>query len=144
MEEDVKQEMGRIRLACYFARQMIEELGEEQALGIIARAYEQFSGDYFQDMAAEHGDDMIGLAKAAKSFPHTEIVEATDEKLAIRVSRCAHYLAWKELGLPQVAPLYCDGDYAATKRFNPRMKVVRTKELARGADHCNHTWLYED
>ena len=40
---------GKIQLAVYFAKEMIEELGKEKALEIIGRAYQKFSNDTFSE-----------------------------------------------------------------------------------------------
>jgi hypothetical protein len=28
--------------------------------------------------------------------------------------------------------------------IHPKAKLIRDKELANGADHCNHVWVLED
>jgi hypothetical protein len=47
------------------------------------------------------------------------------------------------MGIPELCQKYCDSDYGAATLINPKIKLVRDKELAYGADLCNHCWIME-
>ena len=49
-----------------------------------------------------------------------------------------------QLGIPEVAQIYCGTDYGMIKAFNPQMKMIRTKTIADGDAFCDHIWALEE
>jgi hypothetical protein len=76
--------------------------------------------------------------------PWMEVIEAGPKRVAIKITRCTTYDACKNMGVPEVCQAYCDSDFLSTPMIHPKAKLVRDKELANGADHCNHVWTLED
>ena len=138
----------RFEMAAYFARAVMEELGEERAMAVISKAYEAYHIDQVEAFKREKGENSwelwIERLRIAAEHPTTVkgLTEVTDEHCAMRVSDCLVLEAWRELGVPQVCLAYCDSDYAMARSYNGGMSVTREHELARGDDHCDHVWHF--
>jgi predicted hydrocarbon binding protein len=149
MESDIQEWVNRYEMAVAFARQMIEELGEPRALGILARALEKMQVKVGQDLAKKLGTNSLeALAEHIRSQAaqrdNLQVVEVTDKLIACRITRCRSAEAFQQLGAPEICRLYCDSDYAYIRAFNPKMRMVRTKTIAAGDDYCNHIWALDE
>ena len=149
MDERLQEFIKQYELAVAFAKEFEDELGEERALGIIGRAFEKIQVKAGQELAAELGsnglDALVGYyRKRAEESDAIEIVEVTDKHIALKITRCRAWEAFKHLGAPEVCKMYCESDYAYIKAFNPDIKMIRTKTLSNGDDCCNHIWAMED
>lgn len=78
---------GKIQLAVYFAKEMIEELGRERALEIIGKAYQKFSNDTFPEpyldipMEKRFQKFREDLKAKAEQEAHLSIVEDSDRHI---------------------------------------------------------------
>jgi hypothetical protein len=143
-----KELVEKYRLVTHVYRAMTEELGQEKALEIMSKAWIQYGKGNMARRAEELGDNSLrALGAYYNNSRSTEVdrlvVEASEDKVALRITRCGHYDAFKELGAPEVCLKYCESDYEACKAFNPAIIMLRDKVLAEGDDHCNHTWVME-
>jgi len=141
---------GKILLAVYFAKEMIEELGKEKALEIIGRAYQKYSNDTFplpyQDLPRDKvfkqfKDDLVTKAEQES---HLSIVEESDRHIKVRFDRCPTYEVFADYGIPEVCQKYCDGDFEAFRHVHPGLKVTREHEIAYGDAYCDHCWTMEE
>ena len=101
------------------------------------------------ELAEQLGDNSLqALAahyrKLAAEKDNLEIVEVTDRHIALKISRCRAWEAFKHLGVPEICRLYCDSDHAFIKAFNPDMKMIRTQTLSCGDSCCDHIWALKD
>lgn len=148
MDADIQELVDQYRLAVAFARGFIDELGEERAHPVILRAFESIQVDAARDLAAELGDNSLEALAAhyrerARERDNLEVVEVTDEHVALKITRCRAFEAFSYLGVPELCRLYCDSDDAYIKAFNPSMRMIRTKTIAGGDACCDHTWALE-
>jgi len=149
-EERLKLVREQLRLAIYFAREFIAELGKEKALEIIEKAWVKYGADNWKGRLASvpPGDILKAMGdwfKAqARVRPELKVVKATPRQLCIEFTRCPQYDVCKEAGLPELCQKYCDSDYAVAALLHPKLKMVRDKELAYGAKICNHCWVIEE
>jgi predicted ArsR family transcriptional regulator len=141
---------GKIQLAVYFAKEMIEELGKERALEIIGKAYQKFSNDTFPEpyldipMEKRFQKFREDLKAKAEQEPHLTIVEDSDNHIKVRFDRCPTYEVYADYGIPEVCQKYCDGDFEAFRHVHPNIKVTREHEIAYGDAYCDHCWTLED
>ena len=138
----------KYRLTAHIYRAMAEALGREKALQIMGNAWISYGKENMARRAEELGDSSLqALGAHFRDYRGNEVdltvEESGKEKVAIRITRCGHYDAFKELGAPEVCVKYCESDYEACKAFNPDIKMVRDKVLAEGDDYCNHTWIVD-
>jgi len=149
MDARLQDRINRYEMAVAFARQMIEELGEEQAYGILARAFEKMQLKNAAQLRERLGGNSLELLaednrRTAQALDNFDVLEATDRHVALKITRCVAYEAFKALGLPEICRLYCESDHAYIKAFNPDMKLIRTKTIAAGDAYCDHIWALED
>ena len=149
-KERLKKEKNNLRLAVYFARQFMAEFGKEKALEVIEKAWAQYGSDNWkarlEGVPPEETLKVMGdwFKIQAEGRPELKVVESTPKRLCIEFTKCPTYDACKELGVPEICQKYCDSDYSAISLIHPRIKLVRDKELAYGADRCNHCWIMEE
>jgi len=149
-EERLKQDKDRLRLAIYFAREFMAALGKEKALAIIEKAWIKYGADNWKSrlkgVPPEDTLKVMGewFKAQEKARPELKVVEATPKRLCIEIRKCPTYDVCQEMGVPEVCQKYCDSDYGAATLMNPKLKLVRDKELAYGADLCNHCWIMEE
>lgn len=147
MNADVHKELvEKYRLVTHVYRALVDEMGREKALDVMGKAWISYGNENMTRRAEELGDN--SLRALGGMFQDTSggevdmsVVEVSDDKVEIRITRCGHYDAFKELGATEVCVKYCESDYEACKAFNPSIKMVRDKVLAEGDDHCNHSWV---
>ena len=149
-EEQVKQRERELDLAIYFAEGLMEEVGREKAYDILKKGWSKSWLSAFNKALGE-----VPLAERFEAFgkwmadrsannPWTEVVEAGPKRVAIKITRCTTYDACKNRGVPEICQAYCDSDYISASVIHPKVKLIRDKELANGADHCNHAWVLEE
>jgi len=145
MKEDVKPFIEKSQLAVDFYKAMKKELGEEQALKILASAFNERATDAGKARAKKFGNNSLeALAEhyhqAAAANPNMEVLEVTDSYIATKFLRCRFCEAFAELGVPELTSLLCASDYVLIEAYNPNMFLVRTKTLFDGDDCCDHKW----
>ena len=141
--------LNRYEMAVAFARQFIEELGQEQAFAIIGRAFEKLQLKNAADLNDKLGSNSLEAfaahnRKMAAELDGFVVLDVTDRRIATKITRCVAFEAFQALGLPEVCRLYCESDHAYIKAFNPDMKLIRTKTIADGDAYCDHIWALED
>jgi len=80
-----------------------------------------------------------------KAFPTMEVIEFTDTRYIMRDYHCPVYEAWKQQGLTderiaELADIYCIGDAAFAKAFDPRIELRFGARLMKGQPYCE--WIY--
>jgi hypothetical protein len=139
----------KVKLAAYFAMEMIEELGRDRALEIIGRAYQKYSNDHFAepylDMPLEERFQAFkeDLKSNAEKRDYLTITEESDSHIKVRFDRCPYYEVYRDYGIPEVCQKYCDGDFEAFRYVHPKLTVTREHEIAYGDGFCDHTWSLE-
>ena len=149
-EEFVKQREKELEMAIYFAKEFMEEIGKERALKIIEKAWIKFGIDRInkrlegvppEERLKAHGE---WYKSQAATRPELKVIEISPKRVCIEMSRCATYDVCKKHGVPEICQKYCDSDYAPAQAIHPKVKLVRDKEIAYGADYCNHCWVMEN
>ena len=149
MKADVPEFVEKYELAVAFAREFVAEVGEERTHPVLARAFAQVQTQAGQDLAAELGSNSCAalaenLRRRAQELPSMEVLEADDQHVALKITKCRAWEALQYLGMPEICRLYCDSDDTYIKAFNPKMKLIRTQTLAAGDACCDHIWAMED
>ena len=149
MDQQLQQMIEKYELAVAFANEFMAEIGEERSLKIIRRAFEKVQVNAGSDLARQLGSNTLeALAghfrKLEAEMDNLEVLEVTDQHIALKISRCRAWEAFQRLGAPELCQLYCDSDHAYIKAFNPKMKLSRTKTIADGDDCCDHIWAMGD
>jgi predicted ArsR family transcriptional regulator len=141
---------NELKLAVYFAREMMKELGKEKALEIIGKAYQNYSNDHmsepYLDIPIEKRfpkfkENLKAEAARDKSFV---IKEESARHIKVKFHRCPYYEVYRDFGIPEVCQKFCDGDFEAFRKLHPKLKVTREHEIAYGDTFCDHCWTLED
>ncbi|MFC1929743.1 L-2-amino-thiazoline-4-carboxylic acid hydrolase [Chloroflexota bacterium] len=149
-EERLKQREAELELAIYFAKEFINEFGRQRALEIIEKAWTKYGINRMkQRLRGAPSEDRLKklgewFKEQATNRQELKVVEATPKRVCIEISRCPTYDVCKNQGVPEICQKYCDSDYAVTRTIHPKVKLLRNKEIAYGADCCNHCWIMED
>ena len=148
-EERVKQREAELELAIDLAKVLIEELGQEKALEIMEKAWIKYGTDSMhRRLEGIHSEDRLKalgewFKEQGATRPDLKIVEATPKRVCIEISQCPTYEVCVKHGLPEICQKYCDSDYVVAKTIHPKVRLIRDKEIAYGADCCNHCWVME-
>jgi len=93
---------------------------------------------------ASRGLDAVRTALWDHLGPEFEyqVVEATDEALRFRVTKCPIAARMRELEAGEIGfAYYCAYDYGFCQGLNPDIVFERTKTLMSGDDCCNHGYV---
>ena len=96
------------------------------------------------------GDTMEHLQRALPLFSQGgalefDIVEATESKAAVNVTRCKYAEMYKEHGLEKFGYLLgCGRDFALMEGFNSKIKFTRTQTIMEGARFCDFRFELEE
>ena len=148
-EERVKRREAELELAIDLAKVLLEELGQEKALEIMEKAWIKYGTDSMnrrlEGIPSEDRLKALGewFKEQGATRSDLKIVEATPKRVCIEISQCPTYEVYVKHGLPEICQKYCDSDYVVAKTIHPKVRLVRDKEIAYGADYCNHCWIME-
>jgi hypothetical protein len=70
----------------------------------------------------------------ASEFPES------DAYIAVNMTRCGLAKWFKEQGVPEIAPIACEGDFV-WEEFMTGLELVRTKTIADGDDICDFRYV---
>jgi hypothetical protein len=128
-----------------------QRIGQDEALAILQEINQQEAFERGRHMAAELGQNGIeALAEEVASWGRgcvweMDVLEQSATTYFFNVTRCPYYEKYRELGLAQFGVgLSCCRDEPFAKGFNPQLKLVRTKTIMEGADHCDFRYYLED
>jgi len=77
-------------------------------------------------------------------FEIIEVIEETDKRFQIKVTRCQFVEVFSLLGMSTLTKALCDGDVLFCERYQPALRFERTKTLESGDDCCNHTFIIKE
>ncbi len=143
--ESIARRLALLHIA--YAKAVIDEVGEEKGLRIIARAIKE----YGRIIGERTREEVLsrGLEPSPENFDkaptyripsfgmhdRVEVVEVGGE-LRTRVYGCVLAKVWKELGEDRLGRLYCYMDVAKYMAYNPRYKLVHVKCVLDGDGYC--------
>jgi len=92
------------------------------------------------------GDRERFAGQAARRFFNAEIgrVDHGDGFLEVDVKACRFVRLAREIGRPELAPLFCEADSVLFGRPGAPIRLEREGTIANGADRCDFRFVYED
>ena len=122
----------------------IEELGHDKGIEVVNRVIRFLAQESGVQLAKQMGgNSMADFAKglifwAEGDALEMEVLELSDNKYFFNMKRCRYADMYKELDMTDLgAVLSCGRDFELVEGFNPRMKLIRTKTIMEGHDHCD-------
>ena len=126
-------------------RALERELGQQRAHSIVGRAIAESYADW-QGKTVSARNAHPRETNIEEQFPvETEVVEDTDSKFAINMTRCQFAEYFRSIGAADIgALLTCGVDFAAEAVLRPDWEFRRSQTLMRGASHCDFRWRLRD
>jgi predicted ArsR family transcriptional regulator len=132
------------RIAGPLIRAFIDELGGNRALVVANKVIKSLARESGKQLAKQMGGNSIAdFAKGLSAWTagdayEMEVLELSDTRYFFNVKRCRYAEMYKELDMADLGVvLSCGRDFELVEGFNPRMKLVRTKTIMEGHDHCD-------
>jgi len=132
--------------------ELVEELGVEQARGILGRAIRRDAIAQGQAMAdtLDGAADIDGFASLLPLWQkedalEIEVLEQDAERFHFNVRRCRYAEMYREMGLQEIGDLLsCGRDGAMCEGFNPDLKMARSQTIMQGASHCDFRFRLDE
>jgi len=132
------------RIAGPLIRAFIEELGRDKAIAVVNRVIKSLAQESGDQLAKQMGgNNMADFARglsawAAGDAYEMEVLELSETRYFFNMKRCRYADMYRELGMADLGvALSCARDFELVEGFNARMKLVRTKTIMEGHDHCD-------
>ncbi len=139
-------------LFAWFAKAIVEQVGEQRGEAVIRKAVRQYGEQRGRRMALrakanKHKRSManfIGYSEYRISPGEMDMkITGRSPHFEMRVSRCPWFTAWKENGLLPYGRLYClEIDQALLRGYNPELQLDVNGTLSNGAAQCE--FVYHD
>lgn len=131
-----------------FALQAAIELhGRDKAKQLAKAAFDKYADDRF---VQKYGN--VPLDDIWHTFRNSVVEYADDVQYSIDVQEanrikikyhwCSFLEIFKDHGLADFVPLYCDTDFATCRKIHPGITLTRTQILADGGSCCDHCWTF--
>ena len=76
-----------------------------------------------------------------KGLLEYEVLEDSDDKFAIKITKCKYTDFYLERGAPEIGyRMHCALDFGETEAFSSEITLKRTKTLMQGDNYCNHCY----
>lgn len=125
-------------------RAVSQRIGRDETLAILQEVNQKEAFQRGQSMMEKEGRNGIEeLVNEVASWGEggvweMDVLEQTPTTYFFNVTRCPYYEKYRELGLEEFGVGFsCCRDEPFAKGFNPELKLVRTKTVMEGADHCD-------
>ena len=121
-----------------------QRLGKDEAMSILQEVNQQEAFQRGQSKMGMDGQNEIEeLVNEVAGWGEggvweMDVLEQTPTTYFFNVTRCPYYEKYRELGLEEFGVGFsCCRDEPFARGFNPQLKLVRTKTIMEGADHCD-------
>jgi len=132
------------RIAGPLINAFIEELGRDKVFAVVNRVIRSLAHESGAQLAKQMGgNSMADFAKGLSAWGagdayEMEVLELSQDKYFFNMTRCRYADMYRELGMADLGiVLSCARDFQLVEGFNPRMKLIRTKTIMEGHDHCD-------
>jgi len=109
------------------------------------------SGQAFVTGFASLGPDeksLTNFIEVYKNFERNNIVfdviEESEKKFEIKITRCLIYEAFKEFGAEDLAPCICDVATSYFSGYHPNIEYTKDRMIARGDETCHEIFIWRD
>jgi hypothetical protein len=132
------------RMAGPLIRAFTVELGKEKTLSIVKTTIENLAREAGRDLAEwVCGNGLVEFEKGLELWTRDdaleiEVLERSDTRFYMNVTRCRYAEMYKELGVPELGMvLSCARDFALIEGYNSDITLTRTQTIMEGADFCD-------
>ena len=83
----------------------------------------------------------FSVTSAEESLLEYEVLEDSNEKFAVKITKCRYAEFYIEKGEPEIGyALHCALDFGETEAFSSDIALKRTKTIMQGDGYCNHCY----
>lgn len=132
-------------------RAVARRVGWDDALAILIEVNQEEAFRRGRAMAEELGQNGIEeLVREVAGWGRggsleMDVLEQTPKTFFFNVTSCPYYERYRELGLVELGVGFsCCRDEPHARGFNPRLRLMRTKTIMEGADHCDFRYYLDD
>ncbi len=125
---------------------LISQYGEE-ALDNLVKWQNEKSKKRWKNIAESTGrsDPEYLFCLFTEKAHKFEVIRKDRKVLEVKVTKCTHADTFKQLNAAHIGQkLICNGDFAATEGFNPKIRFTRPKLLMAGDDCCHFLWELQE
>jgi hypothetical protein len=120
--------------------EMLQKATSEEAVHEVEEAFRKQPK---RDLATLLAD----LKKPSPLYQHAltfEFVKDTEKEVEVKITECLWAKTFRQANAADIGySLICHGDVAATKAYNPKIKLTRSKILMKGDDECRFRYVME-
>jgi hypothetical protein len=138
------------RIAGPLIRAFMEQFGRDETLAVVRKVIKQLARESGILRASQAGGNSLadfaksGTPWEADGALEKEVLEFSDTKYDYNIIRCQYAEMYKNLGMQDLGQiLSCCRDFDMVQGFNSMMKLVRTKTIMDGHDHCDFRIILE-
>ena len=133
-------------------KKMAEKVGKAKFLELLKESAAEAAAEMMAGMAQSFPKrDLAAFSQSMKNpdpvFKHALMfttVEDSAKAFEVKITECLWAKTFREADAADIGyAAICHGDFAMAKAFNPNIRLLRTKTLMQGHDHCNHKWVWE-
>lgn len=133
-----------------FMKTLSNEIGEEKFVNLLKEVSLKVGSQKGKDWAKsipqnDFSNFNLWAKDQDKYWNHVltfSIVEDTDKIFEVKVTECLWAKTFRDNDASDIGyASICHEDYAICQAYNPGIKMIRTKTLMQGDDHCNLRWL---
>ena len=138
---------NRFQLLAYIYRGLDQRYGTAQSDSIMQEVFSSGGEVFFRGFRPlEQGETLRDFAGIYRAFERNnvvfDVIEESDTRLEIVVTRCLVFEAFQELGVPGLALWMCDIAFRYFSRYHPQMRYDKDRMIARGAKTCHEVFTW--
>ncbi|MFH1581688.1 MAG: L-2-amino-thiazoline-4-carboxylic acid hydrolase [Pseudomonadota bacterium] len=126
-----------------FSSEEAFELAKEGFANFMIESYKLILGETKPNSQDRFDRFRDHYEEAAAKKPYVSIITSEPKILKVRFDRCPFSEALAHYHLGDMVYAFCLSDPAFTKVVLPGVRFERSHEIAKGSDHCDHTWIFE-
>jgi hypothetical protein len=132
-------------------KNLMKQIGKENFLEMLKKSsemqYESDENAYFKNKERTLKTWSDFSKKLMKDWDNRltgEILTDTENVWEIKYTECLYAKTFREAEAADIGyAALCYGDYPWTKQFNPKLKLIREKNLMQGDDCCHFKYVME-
>lgn len=83
----------------------------------------------------------FGVTSAEENLLECEVLEDSDDKFAVKITKCKYADFYIEKGEPEIGyAMHCALDFGETEAYSSEIILERTKTIMQGDSCCNHCY----
>jgi len=146
-DEKYKKRLAELKPLIFSLQSAIELFGRDQAKKLARFAFEKYAHDRFVKPYLDIPADRRWAAFRGNLLHNADDIEYSIEKsddnmVKVKYRRCLFYEIFRDFGLEDFVPIYCQTDYTTASGISPDIEFSRTRSIAGGAAYCDHCWTY--